>query len=344
MICYTPLSAGFDEARNITFNPNNIYGSPLTLPCGQCIGCRLERSRNWATRAMHEYQSQDYIGSFLTLTYSEPNLPPSKSLDSDAMPLFFRRLKKHLYPKKISYLYCGEYGDKFDRPHYHALVFNHDFDLSKNKAPQITNWGANSLDSLLNTKSSDDSLYLEPVSHHELGCSYQSKTLNNLWQLGHASVGSLTYESAAYVARYCLKKINGAHADTHYNSRTPEFMHSSKPAIGRSWIEKYHEEIALHGNLYINKRLQNIPRYYLKILEKLNPNLYTDLKIQRESTTKKTTTTKNLYDSLLIAQSKLNSTKSLTLRDNYYLNYFSQQLRREKKLEKLYGTRPALPL
>lgn len=323
MVCYTPLTAGFTSDRDITFNPELFYGSPLTLPCGQCIGCRLERSRHVATRAMHELSLKNNIGAFLTLTYSPKNIPKNNSLDPEIMPLFFRRLKRHVHPKKISYMYCGEYGDKFDRPHYHALVFNHDFQLSLNKGVQNTFWSPTS-------SNDDDKLYLEPVSHHELGSSYESPELNSLWKLGHASVGTLTYESAAYVARYCLKKVNGHSKNSHYKDRIPEFMHYSQPGIGKGWIQKYYDQVAAHGDIIVNGRRQNIPRYYLKQLEKISPELYDELKLIREAKSRNAQTTRELYNGLVNSQARITDKSKLTFRDNYFVNYYLRQLRRDK--------------
>lgn len=73
-------------------------------------------------RMLHELTShEDSI--FITLTYSDHYLPDNGSLDKRALQLFIKRLRKSLGDRKIRYFACGEYGDKTQRPHYHAIVF-----------------------------------------------------------------------------------------------------------------------------------------------------------------------------------------------------------------------------
>ena len=132
MPCYHPLK-GFRSReknssgkRSITFNHNQGYTDmEITIPCGQCIGCRLERSRQWAIRCVHEaslYQDN----CFITLTYSPEHLPKDNSLHKEHFQLFMKRLRK-AFGQKIRYFHCGEYGENFSRPHYHACLFNVDF-------------------------------------------------------------------------------------------------------------------------------------------------------------------------------------------------------------------------
>ena len=188
MACYHPLK-GYRSSeltkngkRKIVFNRNQGYADlPVTVPCGQCIGCRLERSRQWAIRCHHEASLYEN-NSFITLTYADEYLPQNGSLDLNAQQKFFKRLRKK-YGSGIRFYACGEYGSKFGRPHYHACLFNHDF--ADKTLWKITN---------------DVPLY-------------RSSSLEELWPYGHSSVGNVTFQSAAYVARYILKKITGEHAD-----------------------------------------------------------------------------------------------------------------------------------
>ena len=99
----------------------------MTVPCGQCTGCRSEYSRQWALRNMHE-ASLKPDNCFITLTYDKKNLPQNNSLDKKAFPKFIRSLRKRNKRDKknqIRYYACGEYGDNFGRPHYHAILFNY---------------------------------------------------------------------------------------------------------------------------------------------------------------------------------------------------------------------------
>lgn len=113
----------------------------LELPCGQCISCRLERSRIWAARMIHHaaYLEEFYglYSSFITLTYDEENLPFGGTLVKEHPQNFMKRLRWHLGPNKISHYYVGEYGSccpdheivncpmcgPIQRPHYHAIIF-----------------------------------------------------------------------------------------------------------------------------------------------------------------------------------------------------------------------------
>jgi len=132
MSCYNPIH-GY---RSIKKNPSGkrsfcptLKGAhphlPLTIPCGHCIGCLLERSKQWAIRCVHE-ASLHKNNSFITLTYNDKNLPKYKTLQKKHFQLFMKRLRKK-YGSNIRFFHCGEYGDKYQRPHYHACIFGHDF-------------------------------------------------------------------------------------------------------------------------------------------------------------------------------------------------------------------------
>lgn len=92
----------------------------MFVPCGSCLGCRIAHSREWSLRLLHELGYWDHA-VFLTLTYDEEHCP--LSLSKRELQLFWKRLRKELAPRKIKYFACGEYGDTYGRPHYHAIVF-----------------------------------------------------------------------------------------------------------------------------------------------------------------------------------------------------------------------------
>ena len=129
MACYRPLRAyalrNAEGKMQVSFKRKIGY-EPIWLPCGQCIGCRLERSRQWAMRCMHEAQMYDR-NCFVTLTYDDEHLPPNGSLNKRDFQLFMKRLRKR-YGSGIRYYQCGEYGELLGRPHHHAILFNFDFD------------------------------------------------------------------------------------------------------------------------------------------------------------------------------------------------------------------------
>lgn len=257
MTCYHPLAgyqaneAGPNGVKAIRFSFKRGY-SPLDLPCGQCVGCRLDRSRYWATRCSH-HSSLYERNCFVTLTYDEAHLPKGNTLFRFHLQQFIRRLRRHVKRELgrehlIEYFGCGEYGDETGRAHYHALIFNYDF-------PYEEIW-----------KKSDAGF---PA--------YLSSALTKLWPYGRATVGALTWESAAYCARYALKKINGKAAEKHYTlidpdtgeitRRTPEFLLMSlKRPIGKEWLRRFKSDVYPEDFVVVRGKKQKPPRYYDKQL------------------------------------------------------------------------------
>ena len=186
MPCYHPLTAYRSAQGDVVFCERGDIVATLQLPCGRCIGCRLERSRQWAVRILHETKSHRE-NCFLTLTYDEEHCPRNLSLDYSEFQRFMKRLRKKFRGKRIRFYMCGEYGEQFARPHFHACIFGLDFE-----------------DKVLFSSSGGNKLWT-------------SATLDALWPFGFSSIGEVTFESAAYVARYCLKKVNGDLAKDHYS-------------------------------------------------------------------------------------------------------------------------------
>jgi len=99
MACYHPLTAYLSghqtnnatgkAYRRVSFKETDEHDRQISLPCGQCIGCRLERSRQWAMRCIHEAQLHQN-NCFITLTYDDEHLPKDLSLDHRDFQLFFR--------------------------------------------------------------------------------------------------------------------------------------------------------------------------------------------------------------------------------------------------------------
>lgn len=248
----------------ITFNPvkNLIEGSSLSVPCGRCTGCKLERSRQWALRIKHEAQLHPQ-NCFITLTFSKEHLPADYSVDVRHLQLFFKKLRKSLGTKKIRFYACGEYGEENLRPHYHAVVFNHDF---AEKVHYDTNKRGDKI--------------------------YTSTHLSKVWPYGLATLGDVTFESAAYVARYCTKKITGEPALDHYtrvhpDSRTvhivrPEFaVMSRRPGIGAPWIERFRSDVYPSDFIVERGMKMNPPRFYD---QQLTEEELTQIKRRRKAT------------------------------------------------------------
>lgn len=242
MPCYFPLECWRVEGQSkLVFNkPRRDEIERLQVPCGQCIGCRLERSRQWAVRCLHE-ASLWPKNCFITLTYASEHLPPNGSLRLRDFQLFMKRLRKK-YGDGIRFFHCGEYGSKFSRPHYHACLFNHAFD-----------------DKYLWQFNNGVSLYRSPA-------------LEELWPYGYSTVGDVTFESAAYVARYVLKKVTGDNASDHYSfidpdglvcSRAPEYVTMSRrPGIAAGWYERFSSDVYPSDKVIVRGKPQRPPRFY----------------------------------------------------------------------------------
>lgn len=247
-----------ERGLNVKHNPP--IGSFYT-PCGQCGECRLSRARTWATRCVHEATYWKH-SCFITLTYKDT--PPDNSLCPDDTRNFIRRFRDE-FKKPFKYFLVGEYGEKGDRPHYHALIFGHDFGLANHHKPE---------DKKEEKLTSDLHLLHNTEA---LSC----PELNSIWGLGHTSVGHLTFDSAAYCAQYSMKKITGSKAAAHYGKKIPEFMRTSQNAIGKQYALQFSQEIIDNNSVISNGITQSIPQYYLKQYEKNQLDL-TKLKITRE--------------------------------------------------------------
>ena len=276
MACYHPMiayrsRAGRDPKTGkwpVVFNISKGYADmEVTVACGQCIGCRLERSRQWAIRCVHE-ASLHPINCFITLTYSpeyegrlkiplpDPDtgeiIGSQLSLRKDDFVLFMKRLRKK-FGEGIRFFHCGEYGEENFRPHHHAILFNHDFADKKF-------WKSNNGFVL-----------------------YRSAALEKLWPYGYSSVGSVSFESAAYVARYITKKITGDMADSHYLGLVPEYVTMSRrPGIAREWFEKFKDtDVYSHDTVVLRNLKLRPPKYYDKLYDLENPEGFSRIKAKR---------------------------------------------------------------
>lgn len=263
MACYKPLEAWRQAGSSmLTFKPTERLrrdispdSSVMMLPCGQCIGCRLDRSVSWAVRCEHEamYHDESY---FLTLTFSDKYLPRDRSIRTWHLQDFWKRVRHALDEEasffdgvfgageapRIKYYAAGEYGEKYDRPHYHASLFG--LPLKR----------LGTLD--YHARSGDFTLY-------------RSSWLERYWPWGHSSVAPLTFETAAYVARYVCKKYMGDGAHDYYSALgvEPERAWISK-GLGKAWYEEFSAE-TWRDDMIVNSRGHQMvpPRTYLRWLE-----------------------------------------------------------------------------
>lgn len=258
MACTRPLKAYRAPGGGVVFDSKRGYGDrPLELPCGQCVDCRVEKSRQWALRCVHESQLHER-NCFITLTYGPDTVPRDGGLVVKDWQDFAKRLRKAMGP--FRFFHCGEYGDTNKRPHYHAVVFGIDF--------------------------SEDRVLLKDTAAGRL---YMSPLLERTWGKGHCSVGDLTYESAAYVARYCVGKVTGEKAEREYSRvdcdtgecwqvRPPYTTMSRRPGIGARWFERFASDVFPSDEVVHKGRRFRPPRFYL---EKLSEREQADVKARR---------------------------------------------------------------
>lgn len=291
MPCFSPLK-GFrdEETGGIVFKDSYGAKSKMEVACGQCLGCRIDRSRTWAMRIVHESSLHEYAAgnSFVTLTYRSKEestkdqlangyyVPDDFSLHKEHVQKFLKRLRKAYTGQKIRYYYCGEYGSicshgldvdvyrhaecQTGRPHYHLCLFNY--------TPR----------------------YANPVADTLFNCA----ELDELWKYGFTTWGELNFQSAAYVSRYCLKKVNGLAQDDHYRRITddgeiiflePEYASMSRrPGIGKDWYEQYKNDVFPSSEVPIPGVgvVKSVPRYYDEQLKMADPVLYESIKRRRK--------------------------------------------------------------
>lgn len=229
------VNGSSSASRKYLFSGSGQY---VVIPCGQCVACRLNKSREWATRCVLESKMHE-DNCFITLTYDDAHLPKDYGLCKKHFTDFMKRLRKNT-GCKIRYYAAGEYGDLYSRPHYHACLFG---------------W-----------KPDDLFLYCERNGVKL----FLSETLSKAWQYqGYVTVGEVTFESAAYVARYVMKKITGSKADDHYCGRQPEYtVMSRRPGIGASFFEKYSTDIYGKDFIVIRDQIKcKPPKYFDRIYD-----------------------------------------------------------------------------
>lgn len=278
-----------------SFNPgyqvyrckDDTYGydyKAITLPCNNCIGCRIDRARQWSVRNLHEAQMSD-SACFLTLTFGDAatidnvfrlrefkHLSRNKKFEEARkrcntlvrgdFSRFMKRLReaaKRLYGiDNIRFYAAGEYGDCNERPHYHCLIYNFDF---------------------------PDKQYLATEKGNVY---YTSKLLEEAWGYGFVYISDFSINTANYVSRYVTKKINGQLKDAWYQGKEPEYqVCSNRPGIGRKWFEKYKNDVFPTDEVvYSTKQGKKVkikpPKYYDKLYDKFCPDEFEEVKKRRE--------------------------------------------------------------
>jgi hypothetical protein len=264
MACYYPITAWYSKHTNPTGKRSLVFNDrealqpddPIQVACGKCIGCRLERSRQWAMRCVHEASLYD-DNCFITLTYDDEHLPKDFSVNKKHLQNFWKEIRNDGH--KFRYFACGEYGDLSHRPHYHAIMFNFDF-------PDKELWKI----------SQDNRLYV-------------SEYLNAKWRKGYAVIGDVTFDSAAYVARYVMKKQEEYEKDEQGNkTKVKKYLtdevtgttipvehefttQSRRPGIGYEWYKKFKTDAYPSDFITVNGKKMKPPKFYDRKFEEDNP-------------------------------------------------------------------------
>lgn len=240
----------------------------IEIPCGKCVGCRLDYSRSWATRMCLESLTfkENY---FITLTYDDihvhHNDDGALTLSKTDISEFLKRLrssiKYHTGQDGVRFFACAEYGENSFRPHYHVCLFN---------APLL------------------DNLKLE--GNNKLGQPlFSSSLVQDAWNMGHTCVGKMTWNTCAYTARYTLKKAGGKdNAFYEALNVVPEFVRMSRrPGIGLEYFDENYQRIYNDGQIILpalskdKPNIQGIPKYFDKKLKEIDPMLLCKAKERR---------------------------------------------------------------
>lgn len=262
MTCFSPLHGWRSRERTengkrkVVFrHADGFRDRRLSVPCGSCAGCLLERAGQWAVRCAHE-ASLWPVNSFVTLTYDSEHVPRVRGSNGHAyftlrpqdVVAFLKALRRARAPQRLRFFQCGEYGE-LGRPHHHLLLFNCGF-------PDATLW-----------RTSSTGLPL-----------FRSAELEKLWSFGHSSVGSVTRESAGYTARYTLKKVGSSVV----HGVQPYVTMSRAMGIGKEWFRRFHGDVTAYDAIvHRGGKKSRPPRYYDELLDKMNPSLHRRLKSRR---------------------------------------------------------------
>lgn len=320
MTCYKPIQAwqrpeypiyaGENEEylkklNRISFHeiPNWI---PITIPCGKCIGCKMEKVKSHSTRCTLE-ASQWKNNCFITLTYSnhikrkdgKPAYPEDNKLHKEDIQLFIKKLRKKYtgieewtnpntkkIEKPIRYFGCGEHGPKTNRVHWHFCIFN---------------W-----------KPKDLKLYKTENKNGKPYTLWTSKELSKLWGYGFVVVGNLTEETANYVARYTTKKIK---------TEDECLMMSRNPGIAKWNWQKNAEKYKEYGILVHNTKgttRQNLPKYFKKLWKQENREEYEQANYENKQKMK---------------QLKNEQAESLNYTENFTKSELSTDIKNELKFD-----------
>lgn len=269
MACFKPLEAWQSgELHPISGRRLSTFRSQearkdlprVSIPCGQCLGCRKDRAVEWQTRIRFESQQHE-VSVFLSYTYDDQHLPEHGSLSLRDWQLFRKRLRNTFGPFK--FFNVGEYGERTNRPHGHVIGFG----LS---IPDIR-WREDK----------------DGLRHGS------SKLLDECWGKGHVDIAPVSDDVIAYITGYVVAKATGELAAHKYRKvdpstgeviqLLPEYASMSKrPPIGAAAMELFQSDF--YPSDFVARRgggKAPVPRYFDKVLKRADPEAMEAVKVAR---------------------------------------------------------------
>lgn len=320
MTCYKPLIRCVERGKYVTakdghkyekasimsyedlevFDKNTQYYKYQFIPCGNCIGCRLDYSREWANRGYLESleYEQNY---FVTITYDDDHITKKDEVITEEGITYteidelewngtlvpkeltqfiknVRQIMKRKYNQDgIRFMAAGEYGEENRRPHYHIIFFNLNLPVETFYNPRVS-W--------------NNDVY------------YQNTIIEQAWGKGISNICEANWNNIAYTARYITKKINGKESEDFYAAQGEEkefFRVSRMPGIGEGYYRKHKEEIYKNDEIIIRnkKGVHTVkpPKYFDMLYERENPDEFKKIKKRREKLQKQATELKDIQTS-----------------------------------------------
>lgn len=276
MPCFNPRKAWPSREVNPSGKRSLVFAATRALnadrhvmvPCNRCNGCLSDRRKEWATRLLHEAKSHERSCGF-TVTYRDESYPADGCPPKAHIQEFMQRVRNE-FGRGIKFFVSVDYSPRTGRLHWHGVLFGVDFREDRRQ------YGKS----------------------HGGAPKYLSETLTRLWTHGDRNeVETMSIRWAMYCIGHMLDKAKvsdefnwalQAHPVTGEGVRlVPPFaMFSRRPGIGHAHFEKYRQgifptvEVERDGKtmvrhdeqgsfIVVDGRRRQVPRYYLRLEEKL---------------------------------------------------------------------------
>lgn len=271
------------------------YQNLMKIPCGKCIGCKFDYTKQWSDRMIMELFDNEGKGIFVTLTYNndhvpcvfdEDGLPVCFSLQKRDFQLFMKRLRKRFSDKSIRFFACGEYGGRTLRPHYHAIIYG----LSLSDFPDLVVHGMNELNQIY----------------------FKSSLLTDIWSNGFTLVSEVSYKTCAYVARYNVKKAYGDNVKPDELAEDSFVLMSRRPGIASRFYDSHPDFFDTMSTYFSDSNGSvrvSCPSYFLNKLKVDNPEFYDKFIRERRQLSKD-------RELLKLARSDLSYPEQLEIEEN----------------------------